>query len=54
VNEHTELLTAAINLLEAWANQMVTETHWEALVQAVKEQAGRYIQWRSWDERKAQ
>jgi hypothetical protein len=47
-----KLLTAAINLLEARANQMVTETEWEALAQAVKKETGQYVQWRNWDELK--
>jgi hypothetical protein len=45
-----KLLTAAINLLEARANQMVTAEEWEALAQAVKEETGQYVEWRNWDE----
>jgi hypothetical protein len=41
------LLAAAIDLLEARANQMVTETEWEALAQAVKEETGQYVEWRT-------
>ncbi len=54
MNEHTELVTAAINLLEARAIQMLTETEWEALAQAVWEETGQYVQWRTWDELKAE
>ena len=43
-------MTAAINLLEARANQMVTAEEWEALAQAVKEETGQYVEWRNWDE----
>ena len=43
-------VTAAINLLEALATQMVTETEWEALAQAVEEETGQYVEWRNWDE----
>jgi hypothetical protein len=35
---------------QARANQQLTETEWEALAQAVKEETGHYIQWRNWDE----
>ncbi len=45
-----DLLTAAINLLEARANQMLTETEWEALAQAVKEATGQQVEWRTYDE----
>jgi hypothetical protein len=45
-----KLLTAAIKLLEAQANQMLTETVWEALAQAMKEETGQYVEWRNWDE----
>lgn len=48
------LLTVAINLLQARANQMLTETSWEALAQAVWEETGRYVQWRTYDDLKAE
>jgi hypothetical protein len=56
VNETTKdnLITAAINLLEARAVQMITEAEWEALAQAVKEETGQYIEWRTGDELKAE
>jgi hypothetical protein len=44
------LVTAAINLLEARANQQLTETEWEALARAVKEETGQWVEWRNWDE----
>jgi hypothetical protein len=31
---------------------MLTETAWEALAQAVKEETGHYVQWRNSDEMK--
>jgi hypothetical protein len=45
-----KLLTAAINILEARANQMVTAEEWKALAQAVKEETGQYVEWRNRDE----
>ena len=54
MNGHTELLTAAINLLEARAIQMLTEEHWEALAQAVKEATGQQVEWRTYDELKSE
>jgi hypothetical protein len=52
MSKDNTLATAAINLLEARANQMVTAAEWEALAQAVEETTGQYIQWRTWDELK--
>jgi hypothetical protein len=46
----SKLVTAAISLLEARENMMVTEDEWEALAQAVKEETGQYVQWRTADE----
>jgi hypothetical protein len=51
MSKDNKLLTAAINLLEARANQMVTAEEWEALAQAVMEENGQYIEWRTADER---
>jgi hypothetical protein len=45
-----ELLTAATQLLEARAVTQLTEDEWEALAQAVKDETGQYIQWRTDDE----
>ena len=45
-----ELLTAATQLLEARAVMQLTEDEWEALAQAVKDETGEYIQWRTDDE----
>ena len=45
-----ELLTAATQLLEARAVMQLTEDEWEALAQAVKDETGQYIQWRTDDE----
>lgn len=55
MNETTKdnLITAAINLLEARAIQMIVETEWEALAQGVKEETGQYVEWRTGDELKA-
>lgn len=50
MNEHTKVVTAAINLLEARAVQMLTEEHLEALAQAVKEATGQQVEWRTHDE----
>ncbi len=36
---------SAINLSEARAIQTLTEIEWEALAQAVWEEAGQYVQW---------
>jgi hypothetical protein len=44
------LLTAAINLLEARSLRMITEAEWEALAQAIEEQTGQRIEWRTTDE----
>ena len=45
-----KLLTAATQLLEARAVMQLTEDEWEALAQAVKDETGEYIQWRTDDE----
>ena len=47
---NNKLVTAAIKLLEAHSDQMVTEDEWEALAQAVKEETGEYVQWRTYDQ----
>ena len=47
---NNKLVTAAVKLLEARSNQMVTEEEWEALAQAVKEETDQYVQWRTYDE----
>lgn len=51
MSKDNKLVTAAISLLEARANQMVTAEEWEALAQAVKEENGQYVEWRTADER---
>lgn len=48
----SQLVIAAVNLLEARANQMVTEDEWEGLAQAVKQETEEYVQWRTADEMK--
>ncbi len=47
---NSKLVTAAVKLLEARSNQMVTEEEWEAVAQALKEETGEYVQWRTYDE----
>ena len=47
---NNKLLAPAVKLLEARSLQMVTEEEWEALAQAVKEETGEYVQWRTYDE----
>jgi hypothetical protein len=56
VNETTKdnLITSAINLLEARAVQMITQAEWEALAQALKEETGQYVEWRTGDELKVE
>jgi hypothetical protein len=45
-----KLVTAAVRILEARSNQMVTEEEWDALAEAVREETGAYVQWRTLDE----
>ena len=56
MNETTKdnLITSAINLLEARAVQMITQAEWEALAQALKEETGQYVEWRTGDELKVE
>ena len=47
---NNKLVTSAVKILEARSMQMVTEDEWEGLAQAVKEETGEYVQWRTYDE----